>query len=189
MSAKGLLLPIAAPSGTGKTTVCRHLIKNDDRFVFSVSATTRAPRKSEQEGVDYTFLSRDTFEKYIRENKLAEWEEVFGNYYGTLRSVVSNTLDMGKILLLDIDVKGALRIKRLYPDDTVSIFLLPPNQAELLRRLKGRGTDDEKSIAIRNARIPDEIKLGKQFDYQIVNNQLSETLRKIRIIIEEYWKK
>jgi guanylate kinase len=189
MSSKGLLLPIAAPSGTGKTTVCRHLIKNDARFVFSVSATTRAPRKMERDGVDYHFLSRNQFEEYIRRQKLAEYEEVFGNYYGTLRNTLDEALGNGKILLLDIDVKGALRIKRLYPDDTVSIFLLPPNNAELMRRLKRRGTDDEKSIAIRSARMPDEIKLGEQFDYQIVNNQLDETLRRIRIIIEEYWKK
>jgi len=189
MSTKGLLLPIAAPSGTGKTTVCRQLLTQDERFVFSVSATTRRSRKTERDGVDYHFLSRDQFEEYIRRQKLAEYEEVFGNYYGTLRSTLDEALENGKILLLDIDVKGALRIKRLYPDDTVSIFLLPPNQTELMRRLKGRGTDDEKSISIRSARIPDEIKLGEQFDYQIVNNQLDETLRKIRIIIEEYWKK
>ncbi|MBL7066905.1 MAG: guanylate kinase [Candidatus Marinimicrobia bacterium] len=189
MKPRGLLLPIAAPSGTGKTTVCRQLMKTDDCFVFSVSATTRTPRESEQNGMDYYFLSRDTFEQYIRDNKLAEWEEVFGNYYGTLRSVLQAALDQGKILLLDIDVKGAMQIKKHYPDETISIFLLPPNKAELLRRLKGRGTDDNKSITIRNARIPDELKLGEQFDYQIVNDQLDKTLNEIRNIIKEYYKK
>ncbi len=189
MKPRGLLLPIAAPSGTGKTTVCRRLMENDDCFVFSVSVTTRAPRESEQNGMDYYFLSRDIFEQYIRDNKLAEWEEVFGNYYGTLRSVLQDALDQGKVLLLDIDVKGALRIKKNYPEETVSIFLHPPNEKELLRRLKGRGTDNDKSITIRNARIPDELKLGEQFDYQIVNDQLDNTLNEIRNIIKEYYKK
>ena len=188
MKPRGLLLPIAAPSGTGKTTVCRRLMENDDCFIFSVSATTRAPRKSEQNGKDYYFLSRDTFEQYIRDNKLAEWEEVFGNYYGTLRSVLQAALDQGKVLLLDIDVKGAMQIKKQYPGETISIFLLPPNKKELLRRLKGRGTDDDKSITIRNARIPDELKLSEQFDYQIVNDQLDDTLNEIRNIIKEYLK-
>jgi guanylate kinase len=186
MKKKGLLLPIAAPSGTGKTTVCRRLLETDSRFVFSVSATTRPPRKTEQDGVDYIFLSQETFAKYIRAAKLAEYEQVFDNYYGTLRSSVEDSLAQGKILLLDIDVKGALQIKQLYPEQTISIFLLPPNNKELLRRLKGRGTDDEKSIAVRNARIPDETKMGRQFDYQIVNDDLDETLAKIMNIIKEY---
>ena len=183
---KGLLLPIAAPSGTGKTTICRRLLNSGKRFVFSVSATTRSPRPMERDGVDYIFLARDVFEQYIRDDKLAEYEEVFDNYYGTLHSTLDESLESGKILLLDIDVKGALRIKKLYPDQTISIFLLPPNREELLRRLKGRGTDDNESIATRNARIPDEIKLGEQFDYQIVNDNLNETVLKILNIIKEY---
>jgi guanylate kinase len=186
MNDRGLLLPIAAPSGTGKTTVCRRLLAQNQDFVFSVSATTRPPRKMEQDGVDYHFLSREQFEDYIRRQKLAEYEEVFGNYYGTLRSTLDEALAAGKVLLLDIDVKGALSIKKLYPRQTISIFLLPPNQDELIRRLKKRGTDDERSIAIRNARIPDEIKIGEQFDYQIVNDKLDHTVKKIMQIIKEF---
>ncbi len=183
---KGLLLPIAAPSGTGKTTVCRRLMEMDERFVFSVSATTRKSRRTERDGVDYIFVSKATFEAYIHDGKLAEYEEVFGNYYGTLRSVIDDNLAKSKILLLDIDVKGALQIKKLYPHQTISIFLLPPDREELLRRLKGRGTDDEKSIAIRNARIPDEVKLGEHFDYRIVNDNLDDTIIKIMNLIKEY---
>lgn len=186
MSMKGLLLPIAAPSGTGKTTVCRQLLKQGEDFVFSVSATTRPPRKMEREGVDYYFMSRAQFEDYIRQGELAEYEQVFDNYYGTLRSSLEAALTAGKILLLDIDVNGALAIKKLYPGQTISIFLLPPNQTELLRRLKGRGSDDEASIARRNARIPAEIKLGEQFDHQIVNDQLDNTVTAIMMIIKEY---
>jgi guanylate kinase len=186
MIKKGLLLPIAAPSGTGKTTVCRQLMTHDDRLLFSVSATTRPPRDCEQNGVDYFFLSRAQFEQYIREGLLVEWEEVFGNYYGTLKSFVDEALTGCKILLLDIDVKGALRIKKLYPENTMTIFLMPPNLAELLRRLKGRHTDDENDIALRNARIPEEIGLSRQFDYQIINDKLNDTVQKISNLIEEY---
>ncbi|MBU0712760.1 guanylate kinase [bacterium] len=188
MITKGLLLPIAAPSGTGKTTVCRQLLEQDERFVFSISATTREPRKMERDGVDYYFLSREQFKAHIRQHKLAEYEQVFENYYGTLRSTLDETLAAGKILLLDIDVKGALAIKNLYPEQTISVFLLPPSQAELLRRLKGRDTEDEQSIAIRNARIPAEIKLAEQFDRQIVNDKLDHTVDAIMTIIKEYTK-
>jgi len=186
MSNPGIILPIAAPSGTGKTTVCRRLLEQDKRFVFSISATTRKPRKMEQEGVDYHFLSRTQFEDYIRQGKLAEYEQVFENYYGTLRSTLDEALAVGHILLLDIDVKGALAIKNLYPEQTIAIFLWPPSQDELLRRLKGRGTDDAQSIAIRNARIPAETKLAEQFDHQIVNDKLDRTVEVIMTIIKEY---
>lgn len=186
MRTKGLLLPIAAPSGTGKTTICRRLLAADERFVFSVSATTRPPRPTERDGVDYHFVSRAEFEKYIRQGKLAEYEEVFGNYYGTLRCAVEKVLAERRTLLLDIDVKGALTIKRLYPEQTIAIFLLPPSQRELLRRLKGRGTDDAQSIARRKARIPAELRLGEQFDYQIVNDELDQTVTQILQIVEEY---
>ena len=189
MKTKGLLLPIAAPSGTGKTTVCRHLMTRDTRFCFSVSATTRPPRRMEKDGIDYHFLTREQFETYIRSDKLAEYEEVFGNYYGTLQSALDEALGSGRILLLDIDVKGALSIKQRYPEQTVSIFLLPPTKDELLRRLKGRGTDDETSIAIRNARVPDELKVSEQFDYQIVNDKLEHTVATIMKIIKEYMNK
>jgi len=181
---QGLLLPIAAPSGTGKTTVCRKLLEYSDSFAFSVSCTTRSPRPSEKSGVDYHFVSKETFEEHIKNNMLVEWKEVFKNYYGTLRSAVEEALESCKILLLDIDVKGALSIKKLYPEDTLSIFLLPPNYEELERRLHFRGTDDKKSIALRNARIPDEVKLGEHFDHIIVNDMLSRTVEEIINIIK-----
>jgi len=186
MKNKGLLLSFAAPSGTGKTTVCHALLKLSERFVFSVSCTTRPPRPNESDGVDYYFISKAQFLANIREDKMAEWQEVFGNYYGTLKSAVTEALDAGKILLLDIEVKGTLNLKKLYPEQTVSIFLLPPTQDELDRRLQKRGTEDENSIAVRNARIPEEIALSKQFDYQIVNDKLETTIDQIMYIIEEH---
>ncbi len=183
---KGLLLPIAAPSGTGKTTVCHNLMQGDERFLFSVSCTTRPPRPNERDGVDYYFITRQQFEEFISTDKFVEWEEVFGNYYGTLKSAVSEALEKHKILLLDIDVKGALNIKKLYPQQTISIFLLPPSFDELERRLNKRGTDDDQSLAIRKARLATEVAYSKQFDRVIVNDHLDDTVNQIKKIIEEY---
>ncbi len=185
MKNDGLLLPIAAPSGTGKTTVCRKLLDYSDSFVFSVSCTTRPPRPNERDGVDYHFISKEIFEEYIRNDILVEWEDVFNCCYGTLKSAVEEALESAKILLLDIDVKGALAIKKLYPEEAVSIFLLPPNYEELKKRLHFRGTEDKKSIALRNARIPDEMKFGEQFDYVIVNDKIDKTVEEIIEIIKE----
>jgi guanylate kinase len=188
MRSKGLLLAFAAPSGTGKTTVCHELLKLSDRFIFSVSCTTRQPRPSERDGIDYHFITREQFLANIRDGKMAEWQEVFGNYYGTLKSTVDEALTAGKILLLDIEVKGTLNLQKMYRENLISIFLLPPSKAELDRRLQNRGTDDSKSIALRNARIPDEMELSKRFDFQIVNDKLDITIQKILNIIEEQFK-
>ncbi|RKY49124.1 MAG: guanylate kinase [Candidatus Neomarinimicrobiota bacterium] len=186
MKKKGLLVVISAPSGTGKTTVCKKLREVDrSRFKFSVSCTTRSPRPGEKNGVDYYFVSREEFKKKIKNGELVEWEEVFGNYYGTLRSVLEEAIEKGDILLLDIDVKGGMNIKRLFPENTVTIFLLPPSEEELNRRLVTRGVDDEQSIRRRKKRIGEEMKLGEHFEYKIVNDKLDETVEKILKIIEE----
>lgn len=185
---KGLLLPIAAPSGTGKTTVCRALMQRDDRFVFSVSCTTRPPRSYEQNGVDYHFVTPERFEALIQQGQLIEWERVFDQYYGTLKSAVQAALTEGKILLLDIDVKGALNIKRAYPAETITIFLLPPSIEELNRRLAQRGTESEETIAKRQARLELETQMSEKFDRLIVNDHLDETIKAIQNIIEEYYK-
>ncbi len=188
MRRKGLLLAIAAPSGTGKTTVCHELLKQGERYMFSVSCTTRPPRPGERDGIDYYFISREQFQANIREGKMAEWQKVFGNYYGTLKAPIEEALAAGKILLLDIEVKGTLNLQKRYRDNLISIFLLPPSKEELDRRLQKRGTDDSRSIALRNARIPDEMELSQQFDFQIVNDRLETTIAKIINIIEEYFK-
>ncbi|MFA4838083.1 MAG: guanylate kinase [Candidatus Neomarinimicrobiota bacterium] len=183
MNDKGLLLAIAGPSGIGKTTICHQLLKSDGRYIFSVSCTTRACRENETDGVDYHFVTREEFQRLICEGKLAEWQEVFGNFYGTLRSMIQKTLDHGNILLLDIEVKGTLNIKAMYPNDTITVFLLPPSDAELKHRLKSRGTECEKSIKIRSARVEEELELGKKFDYQVTNDDLYETVSKIKKIV------
>lgn len=183
---KGLLLPIAAPSGTGKTTVCRALMQDDDRFSFSVSCTTRPPRSYERDGIDYYFITPERFQDLIQQGAFIEWEQVFDHYYGTLRKVVEAALAEGKILLLDIDVKGALSIKKQYPQQTITVFLLPPSLEELNRRLQQRGTEKEEALAKRQARLDLEIELSHQFDRVLVNDHLPETVRAIQKIIEEY---
>ncbi len=185
MSQTGLLIPIAAPSGTGKTTVCRALLNRSERFVFSVSCTTRHPRKNERDGVDYHFVSKPKFKAYIGAGRLAEWEKVFDNYYGTLKATLEEALAEGNWLLLDIDVKGALAIKSQYPQQTISIFLKPPNREELIRRLQQRGTDDEHSLRKRRARSIEEMNYQERFDYSIVNDKLDKTVDRIMKIIKE----
>ena len=183
MNDNGLLLAIAGPSGIGKTTICHQLLESDDRYVFSVSCTTRARRENETDGVDYHFITREEFQRFIHEGKLAEWQEVLGNLYGTLKSAIQEALDHGRVLLLDIEVKGTLNIKAIYPQDTITVFLQPPSEAELKRRLKSRGTECEKSIKIRSARVEEELELGKKFDYQVTNDDLQQTVSKIRKIV------
>ncbi|MDD5765018.1 MAG: guanylate kinase [Candidatus Marinimicrobia bacterium] len=183
MNDRGQLLAIAGPSGIGKTTICHQLLDSDDRYIFSVSCTTRTRRPNEADGVDYHFITREEFQQFIHDGKLAEWQDVFGNFYGTLKSAVQEALDHGKILLLDIEVKGTLNIKAMYPEDTITVFLLPPSDAELKRRLESRGTECEKSLKIRSARVEEELALGKKFDYQVTNDDLVETVSTIRKIV------
>ncbi|MBO8131591.1 MAG: guanylate kinase [Candidatus Marinimicrobia bacterium] len=181
----GLLVIISAPSGTGKTTVCKKLLETNNGFEFSVSCTTRSPRPGEVNGREYYFLTRDEFEKKIKRGEFAEWEEIFHNYYGTLKSALEKAIRDGKILLLDVDVKGGLNIRKFYPENSVSIFLLPPSEEELDRRLRSRGTDNEDSLRMRKKRAHQELKLGEQYDYKIVNDRLDETVNKVLEIIEE----
>jgi len=185
MMEKGILLPIAAPSGAGKTTVCRQLIEKLDNCQFSVSCTTRKPRENEVHGKDYYFLEHDTFQKYIKEDKFIEWESHFENYYGTLKSTLEEAIENKQVLLLDIDVKGAINIKQQFPEDTKSIFLKPPSTEELIRRLTDRGTEDEKSMKIRKARIPEEMELAKHFDYEVINDNLDHAVEQVINIIKE----
>ena len=185
MMEKGVLLPIAAPSGTGKTTVCRQLIERIDNCQFSVSCTTRKSRDYEVEGKDYYFLDHDAFQKYINENKFVEWNAHFDNYYGTLKSTLEEAIENKKVLLLDIDVNGAINIKKQFPEDTKSIFLKPPSIEELLRRLTDRGTENDESIKVRKARIPEEMEQAKHFDYEVINDNLEHAVDQVINIIKE----
>ncbi len=184
MSKKQLIV-ISAPSGGGKSVVTRYILSKFPNVIFSISATTRPKRPNEIDGKDYYFLSKDKFQELISQNQLIEWEELFGNYYGTLKSEVQKALDNNKIMLFDIDVKGALSLKKHYPDNTLLIFLTPPSRDVLIERLRKRGTESEEQLKNRLARAEMEISMSKEFDYIVVNDILEETLQKVEQIFTE----
>jgi len=170
------LFVVSAPSGGGKTTIVKAVLARHPDFEFSVSATTRPKRASEQEGRDYFFLARTEFERLIRDNALAEHEQIYGNYYGTLKSEIQRALDAGRCMLFDVDVKGGLSIKRLYTSRAVLLFIEPPSIGVLEERLRNRNTEDEKTFQTRMARVASELEIGKQFDYRIVNDSLQKAI-------------
>ncbi|MEJ5244774.1 MAG: guanylate kinase [Bacteroidota bacterium] len=182
---KKKLVAISAPSGGGKSVVTRHILNKFPDVIFSVSATTRQRRPNEVDGKDYFFLTKEKFEELIAQNQLIEWEELFGNYYGTLKSEVQKAIDNNKIMLFDIDVKGALSLKKHFPDDTLLIFLAPPSKEVLIERLKKRGTESEEQLKNRLARAELEISMSKEFDQIIVNDILEETLQKVEQVFIE----
>jgi guanylate kinase len=177
-----MIFIIAGPSGAGKTTVCKMLVKNDDKLLYSVSATTREKRKGERDGVDYYFITEEEFKKWEREGRFLETAKVHSYYYGTLKDFVIGGKKQGKEVLMDVDVKGKINLcKKL--DDTVSIFLLPPTMDEAVKRIKKRSS--EKEIEIRN-RIHTafyEVKEIKNFDYLVINKELKETVEVVKAII------
>jgi guanylate kinase len=180
---RGKLIVVSAPSGAGKTTIVKAILAKYPSLLFSISATTRPIRAGETEGRDYFFLPREEFERRITAGQLVEWEEIYGNLYGTLKSEVDKALSAGKTLLFDIDVKGALSIKRHYPSDAVLIFVKPPSFEVLRSRLLNRKTEDEATIKRRLDRVPMELETGNQFDYQVVNNDLQTTVQEVEQIV------
>ncbi len=183
---RGRLIVISAPSGSGKTTIARAIMQKYPAMLFSVSATTRQPRAAEVDGRDYFFLSKDEFQKRVQLGDLVEWEEIYGNYYGTLKSEVDRALQRGAIMLFDVDVKGALSIKRTYPNDSILIFIKPPSFEVLKHRLLNRKTEDEATIRRRLDRVPMELEKGSQFDWQVVNDDLETAVRTVDGIIREH---
>jgi guanylate kinase len=172
--APGLLLVLSAPSGAGKTTLARRFVAAHagDAF-FSVSATTRGPRGSERDGVDYHFVSPEKFAALVAEGAFAEWAEVHGRRYGTLRTTVQDALQAGRVAVFDIDVQGGAQIKAHWPRQAISLFVLPPSMQELERRLRARSTDAEDVIVRRMAVARSEIQQGvAQYDYILVNDDI-----------------
>ena len=182
MKFKSPYIVFSAPSGGGKTTIVKKLNEKYPQTIISVSATTRPKRPNEQEGVDYYFLDRATFEKYIEQGKFLEFEQVHGNYYGTLKEVVERHISAGRVVLFDIDVNGALSIKKHYPQ-AILIFLKPPSEQVLIERLKKRKTETEASIRKRLARLPYEYAQAEKFDYIVLNDDLEKTIKEVEKII------
>ena len=184
MSERGLLIVFSGPSGVGKGTVRQEIFSTPDhKFEYSVSMTTRAQRPGEVDGKDYFFRSREEFEELIRNGQMLEYAEYVGNYYGTPLAYVNETLDKGIDVFLEIEVQGALQVKKKVPD-AVCIFLTPPDLNELEERLVGRGTDSEEVIAQRIERAREEIALMSEYDYNIVNDEVSLAAERVKRVIE-----
>lgn len=184
MSERGLLIVFSGPSGVGKGTVRQEIFSTPDhKFEYSVSMTTRAQRPGEIDGKDYFFRSREEFEELIRNGQMLEYAEYVGNYYGTPLTYVNETLDKGIDVFLEIEVQGALQVKKKVPD-AVFIFLTPPDLNELQERLVGRGTDSEEVIAQRIERAREEIALMSEYDYAIVNDEVPLAAERVKRVIE-----
>ena len=173
------LITISAPSGSGKTTLCKMLQDARSDISWSVSCTTRAPRPNEINGIDYYFNSRDQFMNYISDDAFAEWEDVHGQYYGTLKLNLDTAIANNTILLLELDVKGSMSIVHLYPEQSFSIFILPPSIDHLRQRLRNRGTDTESRINERLKRFEREMEYKSKFDYVLINEDLEVASREL----------
>lgn len=182
---KGQLIIISGPSGVGKSTICDQLVKRLDNVYLSVSATTRSQKNGEENGRDYWFVARDDFERQIKAGNFIEHAEVFGNLYGTPKDKVLNALDKGKTVLLEIDVQGAQQVKNLYPEAKL-IFILPPKQTELEKRINDRGRDNETDIEKRLAGAGIEIAAARQhYKYMVINDDLEQAVQEVIDIIKK----
>lgn len=179
---KGKIIVLSAPSGTGKSSIIKRLMDYPElNLGFSVSATCRSPRGNERHGVDYYFISHEEFMQRVGNGEFVEWEEVYaGTCYGTLRSEVERVVDAGKNIIMDIDVKGGLNVKKIFGDQALTIFILPPSKEELERRLRGRGTDAEDVIRKRLDKADFELSFAPQFDLRIVNDNLDHAVDEVR---------
>jgi len=183
----GKVLIFSSPSGAGKTTIVHHLLKVFPSLAFSVSATTRPRRPHETHGKDYYFLSTEEFLRKVKEGAFVEWEEVYENtYYGTLREEVDRLLAQGKNVVFDVDVKGALNIKKVFGPQALAIFVMPPSVEELEKRLRHRSTDPEESIRERVAKARIEMSYADKFDVILVNDRLDKALREAEEIVGKF---
>lgn len=185
---KGKIIILSAPSGTGKSTIISRLMDYQDlKLGFSISATSRAPRGEEKDGREYYFLTSEEFHKRVENGEFVEWEEVYaGTCYGTLVSEVERVTGSGRNLIMDIDVKGALNVKKRYGKDALSIFILPPSVEELERRLRARSTDSEESIARRLDKAEYEMGFSDKFDRRVVNDSLDSCCSEVKKLIEDF---
>lgn len=180
---EGLLVVISGPSGAGKGTLCEKLLKKNNSIYKSVSMTTRRPRKGEIDGESYYFITEEEFENKIKNGEFLEWAKVYGNYYGSPRAEVLDKLRQGIDVLLEIDIQGAIQVKKSFSDG-VFIFILPPSFEELSERIKKRATEDEKTIYLRLKSAYEEIKHALEYDYIIVNDDIQDAVDKLEAIIK-----
>ena len=181
----GRIVVVAAPSGSGKTSIAKEILRRYPSLRFSVSATTRPKRPAETDGKDYFFLERAEFEKRIEAGAFVEWETIYGNLYGTLRSEVDAALAQGMHLMFDVDVKGALSIKRAYPEACL-IFIRPPSVEVLEQRLRARLTEDAETLRQRMARVPMELEQAALFDHVVVNDVLDKATDEVDAIVKHH---
>ena len=182
-----MLFVVSAPSGSGKTTLVKEILKNNKDIIFSVSATTRKMRPGEIDGKDYFFLTMEEFLDKIKRNEFIEYEKIFdGNYYGTLKKHVEDIINEGKNILLDLDVFGALSVKKYFKDDSVLIFIKPPNRNQVKERLLKRSTESSEQIERRLSRFDIEMAKIKEFNYIILNDNLEQAIEQLQLIINKY---
>lgn len=180
---KGILLVISGPSGAGKGTICAAIRKMYPDLGYSISMTTRSPREGEKEGVSYYFRTNDQFKKLIKDHAFLEYAEVYDHYYGTPKKFVMDQIAAGKSVLLEIDIQGAMQVKKSYPDG-VFVYIVPPSLKVLSQRIHDRGTDSEEVIQKRLSQITNELAMAHQYDYIVVNDVLSDAVQKVSSILE-----
>lgn len=182
MNKRGVLMVVSGPAGVGKGTVCKQFLKDNPEVKLSVSATTRSPRPGEEHGREYFFLSKEEFEEKIQQDNLLEYVCFVGNYYGTLKSAVEEKLSAGVDVLLEIEVEGAMNVKKKFPD-SVLVFVLPPSFTELAERLRGRGTETSEVIEKRLCRAREEFECIKHYDYVLLNDTIENAAEKLKNIL------
>ena len=181
---KGVIIAVSAPSGAGKTTIVKNILKDFPELVFSVSATTRKKREGETEGVEYFFLTEEEFKKKIENDEFVEWEKFYDYYYGTYKSFIESNINEGRCVLVEIDVKGALELKKIYPD-SVLVYIVPPSFDVLVKRLKNRRTENEADLKKRIERAEMELSLKHKFDYLVKNDKLDKALTETEKIVKK----
>ena len=187
MEVSGKLIIFSAPSGSGKTTIVKELLKMFPQFEFSISATSRQPRGTEQNGVDYFFLSQEEFRQKVANDEFVEWEEVYnGTCYGTLKSEMQRIWQKGNVIIFDVDVMGGINLKRIFGQSACSVFIMPPSVEVLRERLIGRGTDSMETIEKRVAKADFELSKSCEFDHVVVNDVLEDAIAKTRDIISNF---